>query len=329
MDNLFNTIKQQLYTRKKQRIVFPEATDERVLRAANQLAEEDVLEPVYIGCELAIKAQAEKYRINLVNYEIINPKLYAHTSNMLTAYMKRRGGNITLQQAEETLADDVYFGTMLVYLNEADGLVSGATHTTTDAVLPALRLIKTKAGVKKTSGAFLMMRGSEQYIFADCAVNIMPSSEELAEIAIQSAKTARLFQMEPRVAMLSFSTKGSAHSVETIRVREATQLAKEKEPSLVIDGELQFDAAFLPELAAIKAPDSVIAGNANVFVFPDLGAGNLSCKITERLGGFAAVGPILQGLAKPINLLSRGCSIADIYKVALITAMQASKQEVV
>lgn len=212
---------------------------------------------------------------------------------------------------------------MLVHLNQADGLVSGAAHSTSDTVRPALQIIKTKEGIQKTSGVFVMVRNDEKYIFADCAINIAPTSDDLAEIAVESARTAKLFDVDPRVAMLSFSTKGSAKSEETERVIAAIDIAKEKDTSLIIDGEFQFDTAFVPEVAAKKAPDSDIKGDATVFVFPSLEAGNIGYKLTERLGGFEAVGPILQGLNKPVNDLSRGCSEEDVYKLALITAAQS------
>lgn len=223
----------------------------------------------------------------------------------------------------KNLLDENYFGTMLVYLNKADGLVSGAAHSTADTVRPALQIIKTKEGVSKTSGVFIMVRGEEKYVFADCAINIAPDSQDLAEIAVESAKTARTFNIEPKVAMLSFSTKGSAKSPETEKVSTAVATAKQLDPELLIDGEFQFDAAFVPSVAASKAPDSPIKGDANVFVFPSLEAGNIGYKIAQRLGNFEAVGPILQGLNKPVNDLSRGCNAEDVYKLSLITAGQA------
>src|SRR5699024_5722985 len=200
---------------------------------------------------------------------------------------------------------------------------SGAAHSTSDTVRPALQIIKTKDGIKKTSGVFIMVRNDEKYVFADCAINMSPDSQDLAEIAVESANTAKLFDVDPRIAMLSFSTKGSAQSEETEKMDNALELAKEKNPSLVIDGEFQFDAAFVPSVAAKKAPNAVIKGDANVFIFPSLEAGNIGYKIAQRLGEFEAVGPILQGLNKPVNDLSRGCSAEDVYNLALITAAQA------
>src|SRR5699024_5265570 len=241
---------------------------------------------------------------------------------MVDAFVERRNGKATKEQAEEVLLNENYFGTMLVYMNQADGLVSGAVHSTGDTVRPALQIIKTKEGVKKTSGVFIMVRDEEKYVFADCAINIAPDSQDLAEIAISSAETAELFNIDPRIAMLSFSTKGSAKSEETEKVSESVKIAKEMAPNLTVDGEFQFDAAFVPSVAEKKAPGSVLKGDANVFVFPGLESGNIGYKIAQRLGGFDAVGPILQGLNKPVNDLSRGCSSDDAYKLALITAAQ-------
>lgn len=202
-------------------------------------------------------------------------------------------------------------------------VVSGAIHPTGDTVRPALQIIKTAPGSSRISGAFVMQRDDERYIFADAAINIDIDAQTMAEIAIQSAKTAKVFGIDPKVAMLSFSTKGSAKAPQVDKVSEATKIAKELEPSLALDGELQFDAAFVPEVAKSKAPDSEIAGQANVFIFPDLQSGNIGYKIAQRLGGFEAVGPILQGLAKPVSDLSRGANEEDVYKVAIITAAQA------
>ena len=217
---------------------------------------------------------------------------------------------------------------MLVYTDQADGLVSGAAHSTADTVRPALQIIKTKPGVTKTSGVFFMTKGEEQYVFGDCAINPELNAQDLAEIAIESAKTAQAFGMSPKVAMLSFSTKGSAKSPDTEKVSEAVQIAQKnlQETDLkdvVLDGEFQFDAAIVPEVAAKKAPNSDIQGDANVFIFPSLEAGNIGYKIAQRLGGYDAVGPVLQGLNAPVNDLSRGCSAEDVYSLSIITAAQS------
>lgn len=320
--DLFAIVKEKV-AGKGLKIVFPEGTDERILKATTKLAEEQVLVPLLIGDEEKIAEKAESLDLSLEGIQIINPHTYADYEMLVDKFVERRKGKATREQALELLRDENYFGTMLVFTNQADGLVSGAAHSTADTVRPALQIIKTKPGVKKTSGAFIMVRGDEKYVFADCAINISLDAQDLAEIAVESAKTARMFDIDPKVAMLSFSTKGSAKSEETEKVAEAVRIAKELDPDLVVDGEFQFDAAFVPSVALKKAPDSVIQGDANVFVFPSLEAGNIGYKIAQRLGNFAAVGPILQGLNAPVNDLSRGCNEDDVYKLALITAAQA------
>lgn len=303
-------------------IVFPEGFDERIIEAAVRLKEEGILNPILVGKKQVIEPKAKDIHVDISELDIIDPQEYPDYEELVDAFVERRKGKATPEQAREILQSPNYFGTMLVYLNKAAGLVSGAAHSTGDTVRPALQIIKTKEGVRKTSGVFVMVRGEERYIFGDCAINIAPDSNDLAETAVEAAKTARVFDIDPKVAMLSFSTKGSAVSPETERIVEATRLAQEKAPELVIDGEFQFDAAFVPSVAEKKAPDSPLKGEANVFIFPSLEAGNIGYKIAQRLGGFEAIGPILQGLNKPVNDLSRGCNVEDVYKLALITAMQ-------
>ncbi|WP_195891545.1 MULTISPECIES: phosphate acetyltransferase [Oceanobacillus] len=322
MMGLFEQLAEKV-TAADKKIVFPEGLDERILTAASRLAEEGIMTPILIGNIQDVKAKAKALDVSIDSCDVIDPNNYDGFNEMVTAFVERRKGKATEEDAKKILIDENYFGTMLVYMNKADGLVSGAAHSTADTVRPALQIIKTKEGVKKTSGVFIMVRDEEKYVFADCAINITPDSNDLAEIAVESAKTGTLFDVDPKVAMLSFSTKGSAKSPETEKVSEALEIAKEKNPSLVIDGEFQFDAAFVPSVAEKKAPDSVLKGNANVFVFPSLEAGNIGYKIAQRLGGFEAVGPILQGLNRPVNDLSRGCSAEDVYNLALITAAQA------
>lgn len=322
MSDLFAAITTKLKDESK-KIVFPEALDERILTAASQLSAAGIITPVLIGKEADIQQQAQLTDVDISACDIIDPSVFGEYEQMVAQFVERRRGKATKEQAEEMLTDHNYFGTMLVYMGLADGLVSGAVNSTGATVRPALQIIKTKPGIKKTSGVFVMVRDDEKYVFGDCAINITPDSEDLAEIAIESAKTGQLFDIDPRVALLSFSTKGSAKSPETDKVVEALTHAKEKDPTLTVDGEFQFDAAFVPSVAETKAPDSVLKGDANVFVFPSLEAGNIAYKVAERLGGFEAIGPILQGLNKPVNDLSRGCSADDVYKLALITAMQA------
>lgn len=322
MSNLFEIMKKKLQG-KDLKIVFPEGADARILVAASRLAEDGVLTPILLGDLGEMTEQANELGVSLDKCTIIDPKNSAYSEELISAFVERRKGKVTEEAARDILMDGNYFGTMLVYVKKADGLVSGAAHSTADTVRPALQIIKTKAGVKRTSGVFIMVREEEKYVFADCAINISPDAEGLAEIAVESAKTAKMFDIDPRVAMLSFSTKGSAKSPETDKVIDAVSIAKEKAPALIIDGELQFDAAFVPAVAEKKAPDSPIKGEANVFIFPSLEAGNIGYKLAQRLGGFEAVGPILQGLNQPVNDLSRGCSEEDVYKLAIITATQA------
>jgi phosphate acetyltransferase len=322
MSDLFEGLKAKV-TGKELKIVFPEGTDERILKATSRLASENILTPILIGNEEEIRGKANELGVSLNAIEIYDPKSYSGMNELVASFVERRKGKVTEDDARNILLDENYFGTMLVHTNQAHGLVSGATHSTADTVRPALQIIKTKEGVRKTSGVFIMVREDEKYVFADCAINIAPDSQDLAEIAIESAKTADMFDIEPRIAMLSFSTKGSAKSPETDKVSAAVEEAKRRNPTLVLDGEFQFDAAFVPSVAKSKAPDSVIKGDANVFIFPSLEAGNIGYKIAQRLGKFEAVGPILQGLNKPVNDLSRGCNEEDVYKLALITAAQA------
>lgn len=322
MSNLFDTLKERL-TGNTKRIVLPEGSDERILRAAAQLSGEGIVEPVLVGNPDQVQQKATELNLNFDHVDILNPEDYPEFEAMVASFVERRKGKATEEQARKMLLDENYFGTMLVYMGKADGLVSGAAHSTADTVRPALQIIKTKPGIKKTSGVFIMVREEEKYVFADCAINISPNAQDLAEIAIASAETADLFDIEPRVAMLSFSTKGSAKSDETDKVAEAVKIAKEMKPELTLDGEFQFDAAFVPSVAEKKAPGADIQGDANVFVFPGLEAGNIGYKIAQRMGNFDAVGPVLQGLNKPVNDLSRGCDTDDVYKLAIITAAQA------
>ncbi|PYZ96138.1 phosphate acetyltransferase [Alteribacter lacisalsi] len=321
MSDLFTGIAEKVKAQNPA-IVFPEGTDERIIEAAVRLKSDGVLTPVMVGSREAIEAKAAEIGQDVSGLEIFDPETYEQFEELVDAFVERRKGKATAEDARQILKQPNYFGTMLVHLGKAHGLVSGAAHSTGDTVRPALQIIKTKEGVKKTSGVFVMVKGEERYIFGDCAINIAPDSSDLAETAIEAAKTARVFDINPKVAMLSFSTKGSAKSEETQRVSDAVQIAKEREPELLLDGEFQFDAAFVPSVAQKKAPDSPLKGEANVFVFPSLEAGNIGYKIAQRLGNYDAIGPILQGLNKPVNDLSRGCNVEDVYKLALITAMQ-------
>jgi phosphate acetyltransferase len=322
VSDMFTDIKNQV-KQVNPSIVFPEGTDERILEAAVRLQADGILQPILIGSKTEVEAKAEEIGQDVSKVTILDPETYEEFDSLAEAFVERRKGKNTKEEAEKIVKTPNYFGTMLVYTGKAAGLVSGAAHSTGDTVRPALQIIKTKEGVKKTSGVFVMVRGEERYIFGDCAINIAPDSSDLAETAVEAGKTAKVFGIDPKVAMLSFSTKGSAKSEETERVVEAVQLAREKDPELNVDGEFQFDAAFVPSVAAKKAPDSPLKGEANTFIFPNLESGNIGYKIAQRLGNFEAVGPILQGLNQPVNDLSRGCSQEDVYKLALITAMQS------
>ncbi|MBB5174132.1 phosphate acetyltransferase [Texcoconibacillus texcoconensis] len=303
-------------------IVFPEGKDERILEATSRLAQDGILQPILVGETSELEKKASELNVSLEGVTIYDPSNYDRFEELVTGFVERRKGKATEEDAREILLQPNYFGTMLVYQGIASGLVSGAAHSTGDTVRPALQIIKTKEGVSKTSGVFVMVKGEERYIFGDCAINIAPEANDLAETAVEAAKTAEVFDIDPKVAMLSFSTKGSAKSPETDKVIEATDIAKQKDPELNIDGEFQFDAAFVPSVAKKKAPDSPLNGEANVFIFPSLEAGNIGYKIAQRLGEYEAIGPILQGLNQPVNDLSRGCNVEDVYKLAIITAMQ-------
>ena len=307
----------------KPEIVFPEGDDPRILRAAIRLNEDGDIKPIVLGDKKELEALAEKEGVKLGDLEILDPANYEAKDEMVKAFVERRKGKVNEEQAAEILKDHNYFGTMLIYMGKAKGLVSGAAHTTADTVRPALQIIKTKEGYKRCSGAFIMLRGEEMYLMADCAINIDLDADGLAEVAVVSNETARQFGMDPKIAMLSFSTKGSASHDRVTMVAEATKMAKEKNPEMAIDGELQFDAAFVESVAKKKAPGSEVAGHANVFIFPNIEAGNIGYKIAQRFGGFEAIGPILQGLNAPVNDLSRGCSEDEVYSLAIITAAQA------
>ncbi len=305
-------------------IVFPEGEDERIMGAAVRLQADELVHPVLLGDVAKMQQLATDHHWDLAGIELLDPNAYpaADRSAMEQALLERRNGKNTLEQVQAMLTDVSYFATMLVYMGKVDGMVSGAVHPTGDTVRPALQIIKTKPGNKRISGAFIMQKGAERYVFADCAINIELDAPTMAEVAEQSAETAAMFGLDPRVAMLSFSTKGSAAGEMVTKVAEATKLAQAR-MDYPVDGELQFDAAFVPSVGERKAPGSAVAGHANVFVFPSLEAGNIGYKIAQRFGGFEAVGPILQGLNAPVADLSRGTNEDEVYKVALITGAQA------
>lgn len=307
------------------KIVLPEGNDMRVLGAAIRLKDDGLIEPIVIGKKDEVLKLAEENGKDASDLCIINPEEYDEFDELVEKFVERRKGKIDEEGAIDLLKNDPnYFGTLLVFTGRADGLVSGATRSTGDTVRPALQIIKMQEGYKKTSGVMFMVKDDEQLVFADVAINLDPNAEDLAETALISAKTAKQFDIDPKIAMLSFSTKGSAKSDDVEKVAEATKMAKEKAPDLALDGELQFDAAYVPSVGERKAPESDVAGHANVFIFPSLEAGNIGYKIAQRLGDYEAIGPVLQGLNAPVNDLSRGCNEEDVYNLSLITAAQAA-----
>ena len=320
-------------TANKQRIVLPEAEEERTLRAADRVLADELANIILIGNPEAIKADAEKYGLTNIDKATIidplnNPRSEEY-AELLAELRKKKG--MTIEQARELVKNPLYLGCMIIKTEGADGQISGALSTTGDTLRPALQIIKCAPGITCVSGAMLLITKQPQYgengvvVVGDVAVTPMPDANQLAQIAVCTAQTAKSVAgfEDPRVAMLSFSTKGSAQHEVVDKVVEATQLAREMAPELKIDGELQADAALVPSVGAKKAPGSDIAGNANVLVFPNLEVGNIGYKLVQRLGDAIAIGPILQGIARPVNDLSRGCSVDDIYYMVAITACQA------
>lgn len=317
----------------KQRIVLPEATEERTLKAADRVLADDLADLILIGNPDELKTLAAKWDLHNIDKATIvdplnNPKAEEY-AELLAELRKKKG--MTIEQARELVKNPLYLGCMIIKTEGADGQISGALSTTGDTLRPALQIIKCAPGVTCVSGAMLMLTHEHQYgddgiiVMGDVAVTPVPTAEQLAQIAVCTAQTARSVAgiQDPRVAMLSFSTKGSAKHEVVDKVVEATRLAHELAPELKLDGELQADAALVPAVGEKKAPDSLIAGHANVLVVPNLEVGNISYKLVQRLGDALAIGPILQGIARPVNDLSRGCSIEDIYYMVAITACQA------
>ena len=324
--NVIDTLRENI-TGKNRVIVFPEGKDVRIVTAVAKLQKEGIIKPILLGKEEEIEAAVKEAGVDLTGVEQINPETSDLYEEFVKEFVEIRKGKATEEVARETMKNVNYFGTMLVQTGKADGMVSGAIHSTGDTVRPALQIIKTKPGSSRTSGAMVMLGpNGEKSIMSDIAINITLEANEIAEVAIDTAETAKTFGIEPRVAMLSLSTNGSASCLEQEKMAEATRLAKEiveKEGyDFPVDGEMQFDAAVAPEVGQLKFPGSKVAGNANVFVFPSLEAGNIGYKIAQRLGGYEAVGPILQGLKKPVNDLSRGCNADEVYKLAIVTAAQ-------
>lgn len=315
----------------KKKIVLPEGNEERTIAAAQKIYDLGLAHPILVGDTNEILAKAKELDVDLSHVEIIKPNEAENLQKYINAFYElRKAKGVTMEKAEKIVRDPLYFATMMVKLDDADGMVSGAVHTTGDLLRPGLQIIKTAPGVSCVSSFFIMEVPNSPYgdngllFFADCAVNPMPNEDMLASIAIATADNARLLsKIDPKVAMLSFSTMGSADHEVVDKVRNATIKAKELRPDLDIDGELQLDAAIVPKVAKQKAPESKVAGNANVLVFPDLQAGNIGYKLVQRFANAEAIGPVCQGFAKPINDLSRGCSSEDIVNVVALTAVQA------
>ena len=315
------------------KIVFTEGHDARILEATARLVEGGFLTPILIGNATEVKANAAKGGFNIEGVEIIDPLTYEGMDEMVETMVALRKGKMAPEECRAALSKGNYFGTMLVKMGKADSLLGGATYSTADTVRPALQLVKTKKGANLVSSCFILVRGEEKIAMGDCAINlsyedtldkegnvVVSAARKLAEVAVETAKTARVFGIEPKVAMLSFSTNGSGKGATVKLSHDATIEAKAMDPELLIDGEMQFDAAVAPEVGQLKFPGSPVAGYANTFIFPCIEAGNIGYKIAQRLGGYEAYGPILQGLAAPINDLSRGCNADEVYKMAIITA---------
>ena len=318
------------------KIVYTEGTDARILESAARLKKDGFLTPVLVGNVDDVKAAAEKGGFDIEGLEIVDPATYPEMEEMVAQMVELRKGKMSPEECQANLQKGNYFGTMLVKMGKADALLGGATYSTADTVRPALQLVKTKKGAHLVSSCFVMVRGDEILTMGDCAINIdyqdtvdkegnvtFTAAQKLAEVAIETAKTAEVFGVDPKVAVLSFSTKGSGKGGTVQLSRDATAIAKELDPELKIDGEMQFDAAVSPTVGQLKFPGSPVAGHANVFIFPNIEAGNIGYKIAQRLGGFAAYGPILQGLNAPINDLSRGCDAEEVYQMSIITAALA------
>lgn len=305
-------------------IVFTEGHDPRILEAAARLKKEGFLTPILVGNNEEVEGNAKAGGFDIEGLEIADPATYPKMDEMVQTMVELRKGKMDEDSCRKALSKGNYFGTMLVKLGVADALLGGATYSTADTVRPALQLIKTKPGNNIVSSVFILVRekdGEEEMLcMGDCAINIDPKEDDLVEIAIESEKTARTFGMDPKVAMLSYSTKGSGAGETVDMMINATNKVKEKCPEMAIDGELQFDAAVSPVVAETKCKDSDVAGKANTFIFPDINAGNIGYKIAQRLGGFEAYGPIMQGLNAPINDLSRGCNADEVYTMSIITA---------
>ncbi|NDJ27867.1 phosphate acetyltransferase [Campylobacter sp. MIT 19-121] len=308
----------------KKIVVLPESDDDRIIEASGILLEQEVVDLILLGNEKEVKERASKLGVDLKNAQILDPKNSSfHDEFANTLYEARKAKGMSLEEAKKLVLDRTFFGTLLVHTQKADAMVSGASTTTAETIRPALQLIKTKPNVKTVSGMFFMSLEDRLLVFADCAVTPNPTPEQIAEIAYTSASTAKAFGLDPKVAILSYSSGSSGSGISVEASKEALKIAKERYPELCVDGPLQFDAAYDPLTAKSKMPGSKVAGYANVFVFPDLNAANIGYKAVQRTAGALAIGPILQGLKKPVNDLSRGCLVDDVVNTVILSAIQA------
>ena len=308
----------------KKTIVLPESEVDRILMAAGELRQKDAANIILIGDEGKTRAAAKALGINLDGVQIVDHHHDAELDDYVATLVKLRGHKgVTADKARELMADRTYFATMMVYKGRADGMVSGATTTTAATLRPSLQFIKTREGFKNVSSVFFMCLSDRVLVYGDCAVIPKPTEEQLAEIAVASAQTAKAFDIEPRVAMLSYSTGTSGAGEDVAFVDRATKLVRERDSSLAVEGPIQYDAAIEPKVAKTKLPNSKVAGHATVFIFPDLNAGNITYKAVQRSAGAIAIGPVLQGLNKPVNDLSRGATVTDIVNTVIVTAIQA------
>ena len=338
VEDAISDVLDSLVTRLKdnpRRLIYTEGTDARILEAAARLKKEGIITPVLIGNVDEVTAAAAEGGFDIEGLEIIDPASYPDMDQLVDDFVELRKGKATAEEARELLLKPNYFGTMLVKEGLADALLGGATYSTADTVRPALQLIKTREGANLVSSCMILIRGDEKLAMGDCAINIsyedkldedgnviLSAAQQVAEVAVETAKTAMLFGIDPKIAMLSYSTNGSAKGSGPDMMRDAAAIVKETHPELACDGEMQFDAAIVPEVGQLKFPDSTVAGYANTFIFPEIQSGNIGYKIAQRLGGYTAIGPILQGLNAPINDLSRGCNAEEVYLMSIITAAQ-------
>ena len=331
MDNLVERLRKS-----PRRLIFTEGTDARILETAERLKKEGFITPVLIGGVDEVMEAADKGGFDIEGVEIIDPAGYPDMDKLVDDFVELRKGKATAEEAREMLLKPNYFGTMLVKEGLADSLLGGATYSTADTVRPALQLIKTREDANLVSSCMILIRDGEKLAMGDCAINVsyedklddqgnvtLSAAQQVAEVAVETARTASLFGIEPKIAMLSYSTNGSASGPGPSLMRDATEIIKQTHPELECDGEMQFDAAYVPEVGQLKFPGSPVAGYANTFIFPEIQSGNIGYKIAQRLGGFMAIGPVLQGLNAPINDLSRGCNAEEVYLMSIITASQS------